>query len=166
MLYIASDHAGYELKQKIIKIIKDIVVTDLGCDTEDSVDYPDYAHKLYSKIGDNDRGILICGTGIGMSMTANRHKHIRAALIPPTENDFSNKKSISVVYTEFSRKHNNANVLVLPGRFMSFEQAWKCICAFLQTDFEGGRHKRRIDKLGLLCEKELSTMIRTSNKTC
>ena len=148
MLYIASDHAGYELKNKIIKIIKDIKMIDLGCNTEDSVDYPDYAHKLCSEISENDRGILICGTGIGMSMTANRYNHIRAALIPPTtENVYSNKKSLSVIYAEYSRKHNNANVLVLPGRFMTFEQAWKCIYIFLKTDFEGGRHQRRIDKL-------------------
>jgi len=146
-LYIASDHAGYTLKSKILKNIKDLTFTDLGCSTEDSVDYPDFAHNLCSKIGEDDRGILICGSGIGMSMTANRYSNIRAALIPPTQNDFSPEKSVSSIYTEASRRHNNANVLVLPGRFMSFEQAWSCILVFLDTKFEGGRHKRRLDKI-------------------
>ena len=148
MIYIASDHAGYELKKELIKTIKNIELIDLGCNNRNSVDYPDYAHKLCSSIKTNkDKGVLICGTGLGMSMVANRYNHIRAALIPPSTTNFSSNKDVSQVYTELSRKHNNANVLVLPGRFMCLEQAWKCIYVFLNTKFEEGRHKKRIDKI-------------------
>ena len=136
MLYIASDHAGYELKNKIIKIIKDIKMIDLGCNTEDSVDYPDYAHKLCSEISENDRGILICGTGIGMSMAANKHKSIRAALC-------HNIKS-----TKLSREHNDANVMTIGARLTKKSIALKCVSTFLSTSFDGGyRHIRRIKKI-------------------
>ena len=134
-VYIASDHAGYKLKTKLIKIFPEI--TDLGTNSDESVDYPDFAHKLTKEIlkSKNNFGILICGTGVGMSITANRRKGIRAGIA-------NNSKIATLI-----RKHNDANVLILPGRFISTNEAEKSVQTFLSTKFESGRHKRRIDKI-------------------
>ena len=134
-IYIASDHAGFKLKEKLIKIFPKI--NDLGTKSEDSVDYPDFAHKLTKEVLKNKEsvGILICGTGVGMSIAANRKKGIRAGLA-------SNSKIARLI-----RRHNDANVLVLPGRFINTSEAKKSVQAFISTKFESGRHKKRINKL-------------------
>ena len=138
-IYIASDHAGYLLKNFIIKKIKKKYnVVDLGTKTNKiSVNYPDYAHKLCKKVSSDldSRGILVCGSGIGMSMAANRHKKIRAALC----NSLSSAK--------LSRLHNNANVITLGERVIKKFTAEKCVNVFLNTQFEGGRHLKRIKKI-------------------
>ena len=135
-IFIASDHAGFELKKQVINSIKNNLV-DLGVDNQNSVDYPDYAKKLVSKIKatENSKGILICGSGIGMAIAANRDKNIRAGLAFEPE------------IAKLMREHNDANVLVLPGRFMNLQDILKCIENFLTTNFEGGRHQNRINKL-------------------
>ena len=134
-IYIASDHAGFKLKEKLIKIFPKI--NDLGTKSEDSVDYPDFAHKLTKEVLKNKEsvGILICGTGVGMSIAANRKKGIRAGLA-------SNSNIARLI-----RRHNDANVLVLPGRFINTSEAKKSVQAFISTKFESGRHKKRINKL-------------------
>jgi ribose 5-phosphate isomerase B len=133
-IYIASDHAGFALKSFLIKKIPTLI--DLGTDSTDSVDYPDIANKLCEELTDYaDCGILICGSGVGISIAANRFKHIRAALC-------SNKE-----IAELSRKHNNANVLCLGSRFINEDDALSIITAFLATKFEGGRHDARVQKL-------------------
>ena len=134
-LYIASDHAGFALKSKLCGFFKSLV--DLGTNSEDSVDYPDFAHKLTNEVlkDNSNLGILICGTGVGMSMAANRVKGIRAGLV-------SNNEIARLI-----RQHNNANVLVLPGRFMDEEEAIKSVKTFIETEFEAGRHQARIDKI-------------------
>ena len=135
IIYIASDHAGFKLKTQLLKIFPMII--DLGTDSESSVDYPDFAHKLTKQVLKNKEniGILICGTGVGMSIAANRKKGIRAGLV-------NNSKTARLI-----RKHNDANVLVLPGRFININDAKKCVQAFLKTKFESGRHKKRINKI-------------------
>jgi ribose 5-phosphate isomerase B len=135
-IFIASDHAGFDLKKQIINSMKCNFI-DLGADNENSVDYPDYAKKLVSKIKttENSKGILICGSGIGMSIAANRDKNIRAGLAFKSE------------IAKLMREHNDANVLVLPGRFINIQDALKCIKNFLTTDFEGKRHQDRVNKL-------------------
>ena len=134
-LYIASDHAGFALKNKLCNYFKTLI--DLGTNSEESVDYPDFAHKLTKEVlkDSNSLGILICGTGVGMSMAANRVKDIRAGLV-------SNNEIARLI-----RQHNNANVLVLPGRFMDEEEAIKSVKTFIETEFEAGRHQVRIDKI-------------------
>jgi len=137
-IIIASDHAGYDLKKKIINydFEDNICLEDLGPFNDESVDYPDYAHNLSKKINSDSykKGILICGTGIGMSMVANRYENVRAALC-------LNKKM-----AKLAREHNNANVIVLGSRLISFEQAIKCLNSFLSSEFEKGRHELRIKK--------------------
>ena len=135
-IFIASDHAGFDLKKQILNIVKANLI-DLGANTEESVDYPDYAKKLVSKIRttENSKGILICGSGIGMSIAANRDRNIRAGIAFEPE------------IAKLMREHNNANVLVLPGRFMNIHEATKCVENFLSTSFEGGRHQYRVNKL-------------------
>ena len=138
---IASDHAGYKLKKILIKKLNvEIKFEDLGPFSENSVDYPDYAKKLSKKIDlKNDLvGVLICGSGIGMSMVANRFKNVRAALC------MNNKMSI------LARQHNNANILVLGSRLISEQEAIKCLLVFLKTNYEGGRHQARLDKFNLV----------------
>ena len=134
-IYIASDHAGFALKTKLCDYFKTLI--DLGTNSEDSVDYPDFAHKLTKEVlkDRNNLGILICGTGVGMSMAANRENDIRAGLV-------SNNEIARLI-----RQHNNANVLVLPGRFMDEEEAKKSVKTFFETEFEAGRHQARIDKI-------------------
>ena len=135
-IFIASDHAGFDLKKQILNSIENNLV-DLGVDNKNNADYPDYAKMLVSKINStkNSKGILICGSGIGMSIAANRDKNIRAGLAFEPE------------IAKLMREHNDANVLVLPGRFMNLQDILKCIENFLTTNFEGGRHKNRINKL-------------------
>tara|TARA_B100000676_G_scaffold252910_1_gene258498 strand:- start:104 stop:520 length:417 start_codon:yes stop_codon:yes gene_type:complete len=134
-LYIASDHAGFALKSKLCNFFKTLV--DLGTNSEESVDYPDFAYKLTNEVlkDTGNLGILICATGVGMSMAANRVKGIRAGLV-------SNNEIARLI-----RQHNNANVLVLPGRFMDEEEAIKSVKNFIETEFEAGRHQARINKI-------------------
>ena len=137
-ILIASDHAGYQLKDSIIKYLlkKKKSVLDLGPKNENSVDYPYYAHLLAKKIrSKNQFGILVCGSGTGMIITANKHKKVRAALC-------YNAKS-----TKLSRLHNNANVISIGARLTKKNVALKCIDVFLKTKFIGGRHLRRINKI-------------------
>ena len=135
-IFIASNHAGFDIKKQIIHSMKNNFI-DLGANNQDSVDYPDYAKKLISKIKTTQysKGILICGSGVGMSIAANRDKNIRAGLAFKSE------------IAKLMRKHNDANVLVLPGRFINIHDALKCINNFLTTDFEGNRHQNRVNKL-------------------
>ncbi len=136
---LASDHAGYELKEVIKKFLikKRKKILDLGPKNNSSVDYPDFAHLLSKKISKNKNqlGILICGSGTGMTMAANRHKNIRAALC-------YNPKS-----TKLSRQHNNANVMAIGSRLTKKNIALKCVNIFLRTSFQGGRHIKRIKKI-------------------
>tara|TARA_B100000029_G_C17245116_1_gene840552 strand:- start:353 stop:778 length:426 start_codon:yes stop_codon:yes gene_type:complete len=136
-IFIASDHAGYNLKENIKKslIKKNKKIMDLGPKNSNSVDYPDYAHLLSKKIKKDNIGILICGSGIGMSMVANRHRNVRAALCHSSKSAF------------LSRKHNNANVITLGARLTTKKVALKYIDKFINTSFEGGRHLRRIKKI-------------------
>ena len=134
-IFIASDHAGYEMKTKLKDNFSSFI--DLGTNSIDSVDYPDFANKLTNEVLNNDKslGILICGTGVGMSIAANRSKGIRAGLVN------------SVEVARLIRQHNDANVLVIPGRFMQAEEAINCVKMFIETQFEAGRHKQRIEKI-------------------
>jgi len=135
-IFIASDHAGFDLKNELIRHFEG-KFKDLGTVSNDSVDYPDYAELLVNNINKtkNSKGILICGSGVGMSIAANRNSSIRAGLAFNSE------------VAELVRKHNNANVLVLPGRFIDVQEAIKCVDNFLKTIFEGGRHQKRIEKI-------------------
>ena len=136
-ILIASDHAGFQLKEDLKKYFKnDYEFYDFGTDSIDSVDYPDFAHNLSQKISDNKNsfGLLICGSGIGMSMVANRYKDVRAALC------------LNEKMAKLSREHNNANVLVLGSRLISCEEAIKCFIMFFKSNFEGNRHQARLDK--------------------
>lgn len=138
---IASDHAGFKLKKILIEELQGkIKFEDLGPFSENSVDYPDYAKKLSKKIDLKKDliGVLICGSGIGMSMVANRFKNVRAALC------MNDKMSI------LARQHNNANILVLGSRLISEQEAIKCLIVFLKTNYEGGRHQARLDKFNLV----------------
>ena len=136
---ICSDHAGVEYKAKLIKYLqgRGIEVVNFGTDTTESMDYPDVAHPLASAVesGSVDLGIALCGTGNGMAITLNKHQGIRAGLAWGT------------AIGKLVKQHNNANVLVLPARFISYRMAVAIVRTWLDTDFEGGRHQRRIDKI-------------------
>jgi ribose 5-phosphate isomerase B len=136
---IASDHAGYDCKVAIIKWLADqvTVLHDFGTHSTESVDYADFGHPLAAAVekGDFDYGIAICGSGNGINITVNKHPGIRAALCWQPE------------LAALARQHNDANILSLPGRFVSQEQAIEMAKIFLSTDFEGGRHQRRIEKI-------------------
>jgi len=138
-IILASDHAGFKLKEQIKNFLikKGRKVLDLGANNTSSVDYPDFAHRLSNKMKKNTKqfGILVCGSGIGMSMTANRHKNIRAALC------------YSLKSAELSRQHNNANVMTIGARLTKKNVALKCVNTFINTNFKGGRHLRRIKKI-------------------
>ena len=138
-IFLSSDHGGFELKEKVKSFLIDnnFEYEDLGCSSLEPVDYPDYAKLLSKKIKDNNnsKGILFCGTGIGISMAANRFPHIRAALCT------------SVEMASKSRKHNDANVLALGGRILEDKLALEILKEFLYTDFEAGRHSLRGDKI-------------------
>ncbi|MBO7526813.1 MAG: ribose 5-phosphate isomerase B [Clostridia bacterium] len=139
MIILACDHAGYVLKEQIKSFFnkENITTIDVGCYSNESCDYPDYAKAGNEKVleGANNIGIYICGSGIGMCMAANRNPKIRAALCNTAN------------FASLARRHNDANVLVLPGRYMSRAKAIRIIKVFLTTNFEGGRHLRRIKKL-------------------
>ena len=138
-IFLSSDHAGFELKERVKSFLIDnnFEYEDLGCSSLEPVDYPDFAKLLSKKIKDknNSMGILFCGTGIGISMAANRFQHIRAALCT------------SVEMASKSRKHNDANVLALGGRILEDKLALEIVKEFLQTNFEAGRHSLRVDKI-------------------
>jgi len=138
-IVIASDHAGFELKRVLVDELERAGhrVVDLGTDSTSSVDYPDYADKLAAAIeaGQAERGVLICGSGIGISIAANRHPHLRAALCHDN------------LSARLARQHNDANVLALGARLIGVDVAKDCLATFLATPFEGGRHARRVDKL-------------------
>ena len=138
---LASDHAGYALKQYVKQYLTDkgFEYEDFGCYNEESCDYPDFAHKLGCALDSSelDKGIAICGSGEGISMTLNKHPKVRAALVWMPE------------IAHLARQHNDANVLVMPGRFINEETAGKIMDEFFSTDFEGGRHVRRVNKIPL-----------------
>jgi ribose 5-phosphate isomerase B len=140
-ILIASDHAGFELKQQLSRALSDrgFDVQDLGTKSAESTDYADYAHPVAEQIehGEVKRGVLMCGTGLGMSYAANRHPHVRAAIAWTPE------------IAKLAREHNDANVLVLPARFVTEAQATEILDTWLATPFEGGRHARRIQKVEL-----------------
>ena len=139
---IASDHAGYELKKIVIDYLKskDFEVEDMGTYSSDSVDYPDFAHKVGSAVnnGTYKRGIVICGSGNGVQMTVNKYPHVRCALCWNEE------------IAQLGRQHNDANIISMPARFVSSELALKMVDIFLNTEFEGGRHQRRVEKINKL----------------
>ena len=142
MIVIGCDHAGFELKSKIINHLleKGFDVEDMGCYSEDSIDYADYAHPVASKVEDNSdvTGILICGSGNGINMTANKHQGVRSALCWAPE------------ISKLAREHNDANILTLPARFVSEELALEIVDVFFSTEFEGGRHLNRINKISCI----------------
>jgi len=139
---IASDHGGLALKEAVCAFLKEkgVAIQDLGTMTDDSVDYPDYGIKVASAVstGEADSGILICGTGIGMSIVANKFPGVRAALIT---DEFT---------AQMSKEHNNANIIVMGGRVLSSAQAQKMVQIWLETAYEGGRHQKRLDKIANL----------------
>ncbi len=136
---IGSDHAGFKFKNDLIAylVVKGYELQDFGPDNADSVDYPDYAHPVAESVesGENNLGILICGSGNGVCITANKHKGIRAALAWKEE------------VASLARLHNNANIICIPARFVSKAKAFKIADAFLETAFEGGRHETRVHKI-------------------
>ena len=138
-IFISSDHAGYSLKELIKKHLdkKKILYNDLGPNNDNRVDYPDYAHKVAKKvkINKNHVGILVCGSGMGMNIAANRHKNIRAA------------QCFNLKSTKLSRLHNDANIITLGSRLLNKKKALSFIGVFLKTKFEGGRHSKRIRKI-------------------
>ncbi|MDT0690454.1 ribose 5-phosphate isomerase B [Salegentibacter sp. F188] len=136
---IGNDHAGTTYKEKVVEYLEDkgIEVINYGTDSEDSVDYPDFVHPVAKDVSDKkvDLGIIICGSGNGANMTANKHQAIRSALCWTAE------------IAELARSHNNANILSVPARFVSVHQTIDMVDTFLNTKFEGGRHQDRIDKI-------------------
>ena len=138
-ILIASDHAGFALKEKLEAELKrrGFAVRDLGTDSDASTDYADYAHPLAKEVSEGKvkRGVLLCGTGLGMSYVANRYPNVRAAVTWSPE------------VAELARRHNDANVLVLPARFVSDEEAVRILGTWLDAPFEGGRHERRVVKI-------------------
>ena len=138
---IGGDHAGYAYKKELIDELKKLnyEVTDFGPDTDASVDYPDHVHPLAKAViaGDADLGILICGSGNGVAMTANKYQQIRAALCWTPE------------LAKLAREHNNANILCIPARFVTEQVAKEMVKVFLETEFEGGRHQNRVNKIAV-----------------
>lgn len=136
---LGSDHAGFELKSFLIKIFNEegFAYTDFGTYSTESVDYPDFAHKVGKAVnnGEVSRGIVVCGSGNGVCMTVNKYPGVRGALCWNSEQ------------AELTRRHNNANILCLPGRFIDFNEAIKAVKLFLNTEFEGGRHTARVEKI-------------------
>ncbi|WP_099291814.1 ribose 5-phosphate isomerase B [Butyricimonas sp. Marseille-P3923] len=136
---IACDHAGYEYKERLVKYLREkgYEVKDYGTHSAESMDYPDTAHPLAFAVeaGEHEKGIVLCGSGNGISMTVNKHQGIRCALCWNTE------------LAALARQHNNANVVSIPARFIAYEEAQAIIDTFLATGFEGGRHQRRIEKI-------------------
>ncbi len=139
IIAIGGDHAGFTYKERLTDLLKEkgFDLRDFGPFSEDSVDYPDYVHPLCKEVGAKDirRGIIICGSGNGVAITANKHSHIRAAIC------------WNVELAALARQHNDANILAIPARFVDFELVVQMVEKFLNTDFEGGRHQRRVDKI-------------------
>ncbi len=141
---LCSDHAGYEMKKIILEHLQSrnpLEVRDFGCFSAESCDYPDYAHPMAIAVekGEVDYGVSVCGTGNGISITLNKHQGIRAALC------------WNEATADLARRHNDANILSMPGRFITNETALKMVDIFFSTDFEGGRHQKRIDKIPVEC---------------
>jgi ribose 5-phosphate isomerase B len=138
---IGSDHAGFQLKEKVKQYLesKGYPVKDFGCHSEERADYPDFAHPLAKAVESEEfeTGILICGSGNGINMAANKHQGIRSALCWKRE------------LAELARQHNDANIIALPARFISEEEAKSCVDAFINTEFEGGRHSERVNKISM-----------------
>ena len=138
---IGCDHAGHTLKEAILKHLsaKGFKLQDFGCFSEDSIDYPDYAHPVaeFVSADENILGILICGSGNGINMTANKHQGVRSALCWTKE------------IAQLARQHNDANIISIPARFTSIPQAVEIVSTFISTDFEGGRHAKRVEKIDL-----------------
>jgi ribose 5-phosphate isomerase B len=136
---IGADHAGFELKESIIKHLntKGYDISNHGCFSKESIDYPDFGHPVAEEVEfkENSFGIVICGSGNGINMTANKHQGVRSALCWKTE------------IAKLAREHNNANVLALPARYLSENEAIEIVDVFLDTQFEGGRHARRVEKI-------------------
>ncbi len=153
---LASDHAGFDCKSQVLQYLSEnqIETTDLGTDGDSSVDYPDYALKVARRISEglDERGILICGTGIGMSIVANKFPGVRAALCHDLET------------ADASRRHNDANILILGARVLDLDVALSIVALWLKTPFEGGRHQRRLDKLQKI-EQSLKNSERFSLKS-
>ena len=144
---IASDHAGFEAKEKVKKILEDLghMPVDFGTHSADSVDYPDFAVQVAGKVdqGEHEQGILVCGSGQGMCMTANKFKNVRAALVYDDDS------------ARLSRQHNDANVLCLPGRQLNEDQLKQFVKTWLETNFDdGGRHEKRVNKIHDLTDKK------------
>lgn len=141
---IASDHAGFPLKQYLIENLRamDFDIIDYGTHSEARADYPDFVHKVASDVnsGDFEAGIILCGSGQGANMTANKYPNVRSALCWNSEQ------------AKLSRLHNNANIIALPGRFIEFEEALKAVKLFLSTAFEGGRHVARVEKISKIID--------------
>ncbi|RII27254.1 MAG: ribose 5-phosphate isomerase B [Geobacter sp.] len=142
MIALGSDHGGFELKESLQELLKGrgIDVVDCGTDNGNSVDYPDFGEKVASKVssGEVEKGILICGTGIGMSIVANKYPGVRAALVTDP------------FMAQMAKEHNNANILVLGGRVLDTDSARKMVSIWLDATFEGGRHQGRLDKITAL----------------
>ena len=138
---IGCDHAGFKTKELIVKHLtnKGLEVKDFGCYSEESIDYPDYAHPVAQMVEENTGmiGILLCGSGNGINMTANKHEGIRSALCWETE------------IAKLARLHNDANIIAIPARFVSIELARKIFSAYINAEFEGGRHQNRVDKISI-----------------
>lgn len=143
---IASDHAGYSAKEHVKEILEEMghIPVDFGTHSDESVDYPDFAVQVAEKVdsGEHEQGILICGSGQGMCMTANKFPNIRAGLVYSPDS------------AEMTRRHNNANVLCLPGRELSDDQLKEILASWFESEFEGGRHERRVGKIHSLTRNE------------
>lgn len=139
ILALAADHAGFDLKEYLLNKLQEegYIFHDFGTYSTDSTDYPDFAHQLGAAVnsGKFEIGIVMCGSGNGVNMVVNKYPNVRGALCWNSEQ------------AELTRQHNDANVLSLPARFMDFEEAWKAVQLFINTEFEGGRHQRRVDKV-------------------
>jgi ribose 5-phosphate isomerase B len=138
-IYLASDHAGFTIKEYLKQFLSklNVIIEDYGTFSYESVDYPDFSHAVAKKVAEetDSVGILICGSGNGICMTANKHKNIRAALCWNSE------------IAQMAKAHNNANILCLPGRYITVLEAENIVMAYLNTEFEGGRHQLRINKI-------------------
>ena len=145
-IVLSSDHAGYDVKQKVkdFLISENHQVSDFGCDSSETVDYPDFAHPLASAVANNefDYGIVFCGSGNGVNMTVNKYPEVRSALC------------WNVEIAKLARQHNNANICAIPARFISVNDAINIVFAFLFTNFDGGRHIRRINKIPIVKHDE------------
>ena len=148
MIYVASDHGGFELKNAIVELLgeREVTFTDFGVHDLDSVDYPDYAQRVATAVAancDEDLGILVCGTGIGMSIAANKVSGVRAALV---HDEFT---------AQMAREHNNANVLVMGGRILTSEQGRHLVEVWLDSGYEGGRHQNRLNKISAIEQTQI-----------